>query len=322
MEAILVFIDGTICDGRHRYGLTDKPDFYQREQILKDEAVGGSVECLASLSKRYEIVYIGARPESTHDITKEWLDKHGYPEGQVYLAESQEERLAQVRKIGGEFDFLAGIGDRWDDNELHAELGCLSIILQEHEGKWDGVAERIDKHHRQSIIKANRIRLEGKVEGLARICPLLLSKFGEQLWEAYQTSVLELAERTRETRKAEDLASFEEYHLNPHDLRDAAKWDELCREKDWENNPVYGLQTFELVEASQFRYAHKVTSCYYADLWRRNGRSDIGYQVHCRTDMAWLNHPAWNPQVQFEQPRTLMQGDEYCLFIQILPSSV
>jgi len=41
------------------------------------------------------------------------------------------------------FDFLAGIGDRWDDNELHSEIGCLSIILQEYEGKWETVADRM-----------------------------------------------------------------------------------------------------------------------------------------------------------------------------------
>jgi hypothetical protein len=35
--------------------------------------------------------------------------------------------------------------------------------------------------------------------------------------------------------------------------------------------------------------------------------------------MAWWNRPAWNSEVQFEQPKTLMQGDDYRLFIQSLP---
>ena len=30
--------------------------------------------------------------------------------------------------------FVAGIGDRWDDNELHAEIGWLSVILLECAG--------------------------------------------------------------------------------------------------------------------------------------------------------------------------------------------
>ena len=320
MKAILIFIDGTICDTRARHHLLGTPDFYRQDRILDDQAVPGSVKCLNELSQRYEIVYIGARPESAHLHTAAWLAKMGYPKGVLYLAESQEGRLSLVKEMSRKFDFIAGIGDRWDDNELHAEIGCLSIILKEYEGKWETVADRIEKYHRKLKIEANRVHLKGKVEGLARVCPLLLSKYGEQLWEAYLGSVLEMAENSRETRRAEDLASFAAHNLDPTDLRDAAKWDELLREEDWENNSVYGLQHFELVEATRFRYVHKVTGCLYAELWKKQGRPDIGYQIHCRTDMAWWNRPAWNSEVQFEQPKTLMQGDDCCLFIQSLPN--
>ena len=319
MKALLVFIDGTICDTRGRHHLIGTPDFYQQDKILEDRPVNGSVECLKELSKRYEIVYIGARPASTHSYTAEWLEKMGYPQGSIYLAENQEGRLSLVKEMISKHDFIAGIGDRWDDNELHSEIGCLSIILKEHEGKWEAVAERVDKYHHKWRIEANRIHLKGKVEGLARVCPLLLSKYGEQLWESYFESVLEMAENSRQARRVGELASFAQHNLDPTDLRDAAKWDSMLREDDWENNPVYGLQEFELVEATHDRYAHKVTSCYYADLWKEQGRPDIGYQIHCRTDMAWWNHPAWNPEVRFEQPKTLMQGDDCCLFIQSLP---
>lgn len=140
------------------------------------------------------------------------------------------------------------------------------------------------------------------------------------MWEAYFCSVFEMAENSRDARRREDLASFAQYNLDPTDLRDAAKWDDLSRDEDWENNSVYGLQRFELVEATQFRYVHKVTYCLYAELWKKHNRPDIGYQIHCHTDMAWWNHPAWNSEVQFEQPKTLMQGDDCCLFIQFLPS--
>jgi hypothetical protein len=321
MKAILVFIDGTICDTRARHHLIGTPDFYHRDRILEDQAVQRSVKCLNELSQKYEIVYIGARPDFTRLHTEEWLEKMGYPKGSLFLAESQKDRLSQIKEMDGRFDFIAGIGDRWDDNELHSEIGCLSIILQEYEGKWGTVADRIDKYHRKWKIEANRIHLKGKVEGLARVCPLLLSKYGEQLWEAYFGSVLEMADNSRETRQAEDLAAFAQYNLDPTDLRDAAKWDELLREEDWENNSVYGLQNFELVEATKFRYTHKVTYCLYAELWKKHGRPDIGYQIHCRTDVAWWDRPAWNSKVRFEQPKTLMQGGDCCLFIQSLPSN-
>ena len=139
MKAVLVFIDGTICDRRPQLHLLGTPEFYEREAILKALAVPGSVQCLQELAQRYQIVYIGARPASALPYTEEWLQMMGFPKGPVYLARTQEERLAIVRDLRKRFDFVAGIGDRWDDNELHLEIGCLSIIVKEHEGNWDTV---------------------------------------------------------------------------------------------------------------------------------------------------------------------------------------
>ncbi len=318
MKAILVFIDGTICDGRQRYQLVDTPEFYQRESLLADMVVPGSLEALHELARRYELVYIGARPESTLPVTEEWLRKAGFPPGEILLAESQDERLALVKELRVRYDFIAGVGDRWDDNELHAELGCLSIILQEHAGNFPAAVKRIISYHRESKIRVNETHLHGKIEGLARICPLLLAEFGEQLWEGLFKAVTKQAEDTRESRQEEELASFARYRLDPEDLSDVARWIDLTWEDEWEDNPAYGLQEFETVEASPLRHAFKVTRCRYAELWKGHGHPEIGYQIHCHTDQVWWDRPAWNPQVRFEQPKTLMQGDDYCLFIQYL----
>ncbi len=170
LQAILVFIDGTICDTRSCEAFFGTADFYQCEKVLEDSPIQGSVEYLNDLSQRYEIVYIDARPDFTRSITEDWLRKMGYPEGELYLAESQEERLSLIDKMTGKHDFIAGNGDRWDDNELHSKIGCLSIILQENASKQDSVADRIEKHHRKSKVDENRIHLKGKVEGLVRVC--------------------------------------------------------------------------------------------------------------------------------------------------------
>jgi hypothetical protein len=147
MKAILVFIDGTICDARHRYPLgIGTPEFYRREEMLQDVAVPGSVPCLQELAQRYELVYIGARPTFTLPFTEEWLAQMGFPPGPVYLRETQAERLALVKDLRDKLDFVAGIGDRWDDNELHLEIGCLSIILQGHAGDWASVPRHLEKN--------------------------------------------------------------------------------------------------------------------------------------------------------------------------------
>jgi hypothetical protein len=148
MQAILVIIDGTICDTRSREQLIGTPDFYRPDLMLADRPVPGSVECLNQLSQDYAIVYLGARHAFTRFITEEWLLKMGYPGGILYLAESHTDRLVLIKAVKAKFDFIAGIGDRCDDNELHAEIGCLSIILQEYTGAWETVIERIEKYRR------------------------------------------------------------------------------------------------------------------------------------------------------------------------------
>ncbi len=319
MRTVLMFIDGTICDTRRRHHLVGTPDFYRSEEILKDLAVPGSVQCLQELAQRYEIVYIGTRPVITLPYTEEWLEKMGFPKGPVYLADTREERLALARELREKFDFIAGVGDRWDDNELHLEIGCLSIILKEFEGNWDIAHQHIVKHEREESIKENEVALRGKIEGLARVLSPLHANYGDDMWEVWFEAVQKMAETTRDEREKEDREAFARHGLSPEDLRDAAKLDKIALEEDWEQNPAFGLQDIETVEATERRHVSKVTRCVYAELWQEHGRPDIGYQIHCRTDIPFLDQPVWNPKVRLERPKTLMQDDDSCLFIQYLP---
>ncbi|MCL2773463.1 MAG: hypothetical protein FWD71_08945 [Oscillospiraceae bacterium] len=106
---------------------------------MKDIATNGSVEFIRELAETYHLIYIGARPDKYVDITKKWLKETGFPDGYVYLGKNQQERINIVINLKNKFDFAAGIGDRWDDNELHLALGCQSFILKEWEPNWDTV---------------------------------------------------------------------------------------------------------------------------------------------------------------------------------------
>jgi len=320
MKSILIFIDGTICDTRHRHYLINSPnEFNKKEEILKDKAVPNSVKTINELAKRYNIIYIGARPNLTIQATKEWLNKEGFPKGDVYVAETQDERIRIINDLKNKYDFIAGVGDRYDDNELHLILGCLSIILKEFEGNWNHVGEYIKKYERKLKIKQNEYHFKGKVEGLARVLPKLYQKYGNEMWDVYFTTVLKMAEESREKRRKEDLTSFEKYELNPENLKDIAKWEYLTREENWETSESFGLQEIEFVESNPNRFVMKITKCKYAEFWKEHKLPEFGYQIHCHADIAWWDRPAWNPNVRFEQPKTLMKGDECCLFIQYIP---
>ena len=138
-KCVLVFIDGTICDLTHRHNLKGTPEFESESNIMLDKPVGDGVKCMNELYEKYDLVYIGARSENTVEITKKWLIKNGFPEGKVVAGSSQKNRLSIVKGLKKDFNFTAGIGDRWDDNELHLELGCMSIILEEYNCNWNSV---------------------------------------------------------------------------------------------------------------------------------------------------------------------------------------
>jgi len=141
MKAILVFLDGTVCDMRHRIPLQrlGKKIFFSDKQILKDIPTAGSVEMMKELADKYRLIYIGARPDAYVEITAKWLHSVGFPDGEVYLGKNQQERMDITKQLKRKYDFAAGIGDRWDDNELHLELGCQSFILKEWEPNWETV---------------------------------------------------------------------------------------------------------------------------------------------------------------------------------------
>ena len=139
MKGALVFIDGTICDDRHRLGLFGTNGFYLPANVLADKPVAGSVTFINELAATYSVYYAGARPADLSAITKKWLSINGFPDGDVYLAPTQAERLRMAEGDLSDKKIVLGIGDRWDDNQLHLTLGCLSIIVKEYEGDWDFV---------------------------------------------------------------------------------------------------------------------------------------------------------------------------------------
>ena len=141
MQAVLVFLDGTVCDMRHRIPLQRLGNkwFFSDKKIMKDTPTAGSVEMMKELAEKYRLIYIGARPDAYVDITTKWLRSVGFPDGEVYLGENQQERMDITKQLKSKYAFAAGIGDRWDDNELHLELGCQSFILKEWEPDWNTV---------------------------------------------------------------------------------------------------------------------------------------------------------------------------------------
>lgn len=143
MKAVLVFIDGIICDYRQRQHLSGAPEFYKREVMMKDAPTPDSVRCLQELARRYQLVYLTSRPETAKAATEEWLNAMNFPKGPLFVGQTTAERLALAPALRAHAEFEAGLGTHWDDNALHLELGCRSIILKEFEVDWEHVRKHL-----------------------------------------------------------------------------------------------------------------------------------------------------------------------------------
>ena len=143
-ESALIFIDGTICDDRHRINLYGTAEFYAEDDVMNDKPVADSDRFVRELAEKYRIIYIGARPESMLSITHKWLDINGFPEGKVLLANEQSDRIKIAESVLSDENIVLGIGDRWDDNQLHLILGCKSFIVKEYQGDFEFIKRYID----------------------------------------------------------------------------------------------------------------------------------------------------------------------------------
>jgi NADH:ubiquinone oxidoreductase subunit C len=143
MKAVLVFIDGIICDYRQRQHLSGTPDFYKREVVMKDAPTPDSGRCLQELARRYKLVYLTARPETAKTAAEEWLNAMNFPKGPLFVGQTPAARLALAPALRQGFEFEAGLGAHWEDNVLHLELGCKSIILKEFEVDWEIVRKHL-----------------------------------------------------------------------------------------------------------------------------------------------------------------------------------
>lgn len=98
-----------------------------------------AAETLRELTKRFELIYLTARPVTLRDKTRRWLAQHGFPpaplittprrrdvlRAQGYKMEVIREIQAAVHSVG------IGIGNAVTDAEAYAERGLLTVIIDD-----------------------------------------------------------------------------------------------------------------------------------------------------------------------------------------------
>jgi L-2-amino-thiazoline-4-carboxylic acid hydrolase len=144
------------------------------------------------------------------------------------------------------------------------------------------------------ISHLQRRKIEGRV--LLPLLRTLKEKFGEEVMhDVLDTTISRLA--------AEDGAAWAASHGQTIEgLRRVAL-------EVWAGSGALDVQ---LVGESADHLDFNVTRCRYAEFYRDQGLSDVGYHIHCNRDLAMVT--GFNDQLELNRSQTIMQGAPCCDF--------
>lgn len=82
--------------------------------------------------------------------------------------------------------------------------------------------------------------------------------------------------------------------------------------KKRKNRFVEHVLTAEVLKETETEVRTNITECLWAETFREEDASDIGYAAICYPDFASAS--AFNPKIKLVRTKTLMQGDDCCNF--------
>ncbi len=135
LTTIVCDIDETISLTNYRTLLDDRPE------DMGSKPLAGAPEALQRLSKRFNLLYVSARPRFLLEKTRRWLNRNGFPPSPVITTPSLAEAI-RVQKFKGSTisdlqclsdSLLIGIGNARTDSEAYAANGLLTLIIDEHD---------------------------------------------------------------------------------------------------------------------------------------------------------------------------------------------
>lgn len=95
-KAILVDLDGTLCNVEHRvHHVRSKPKNWKafNESMDKDESYFWCIELIAAMKDRgYKVYFVTGREDNFRGMTEEWLKRHNVMHDGLYMRRSNDFR--------------------------------------------------------------------------------------------------------------------------------------------------------------------------------------------------------------------------------------
>ncbi|MEW6610049.1 MAG: hypothetical protein AB1352_00255 [Patescibacteria group bacterium] len=133
---LLLYLEGTILDDRAiLYLKVTKHDSGYLRRLGESLPVEGAVEFCKAMQERFDLVYLGHRGEEQRVVYSEWLQKHGFPEGELIVG-GYKAKLPQ--------GIAYAIDNRVQDAEdVYPKLGITYIPVNEYGARWEKVRVKI-----------------------------------------------------------------------------------------------------------------------------------------------------------------------------------
>ena len=134
----------------------------------------------------------------------------------------------------------------------------------------------------------------------ARIATPLIMAFVEELG---REKALEIAGKVIESLSRESGSQLAKF-VGGNGMEDFSKGLPL-----WSQD---GALEFEVLETSKTKLSMDITTCRYAEMYKRLGMEEFGYLLSCNRDFATVE--GFNPNIKLTRTQTIMEGADFCDF--------
>lgn len=136
-RAIIIDLDGTLCNTTHRQHFMDKKRknwkaFY--DNLVKDEPHEWCRVLIQGMSPILQIIFVSGRPDSYKEQTQEWLKRHGFGDFPLFMRKDGDFRKDSIVKseiyhqhIEPEFEILFCVDDRQQVVDAWREMGLTCL---------------------------------------------------------------------------------------------------------------------------------------------------------------------------------------------------
>ena len=153
-KIIVCDIDNTVSNQEERflrnYDMKQRmlmQSAFNKNEILKDNPIKDSVECINRLSKDFEIVWVSARKKAWFNTTYTWLRRNGFPHDQIHLVEQNDNKIPVLEEL----DPLVFIDDmkyNWENldpkpcTNFMKELEIRNINYEIFDNNWKEIVNK------------------------------------------------------------------------------------------------------------------------------------------------------------------------------------